>query len=64
MQKTPLDCFLCRYVKAHDYTEKPASIDALEDNTETFIRKITAEMLGRVRQNWSNRMDHLRCSCG
>ena len=48
---TPLDYFLWRYVKAHVYTDKSASIEA-------FIREISAEMLKRVRQNWTKRMDH------
>ena len=34
---TPLDYFLWGYVKAHVYTDKPASIDALEDNIEAFF---------------------------
>ena len=41
----PLDYFLWGYVKARVYTEKPASIEALEDNIVAFIREITAEML-------------------
>ena len=49
---TPLDHFLWGYVKAHVYTDKPASIDALEDNIEAYIREIPAEMLERVCQNW------------
>ena len=32
------------YVKAHVYTNKPASFDALEDNIETFTRDIPAEL--------------------
>ena len=44
--------------------DKPAWIDALEDNIEAFIRKISAEMLERVCQNWTNRMDHLKRSRG
>ena len=47
---TPLDYLLWDYVKTHVYTDKPASIDALEDNNETFIREISAEMLDRVCQ--------------
>jgi len=57
---TPLDYFLWGYVKAHVYTDKPASIDALDDNIEAFLREIPAEMLERVCQNWTKRMDHLR----
>ena len=40
----PSDYFSWDYVKAHVYTDKHASIDALEDNIEAFIREITAEM--------------------
>ena len=36
---TRLDNFLWGYVKDHIYTDKPASIDALEDNIEAlFVR--------------------------
>ena len=51
------------YVKAHVYTDKHASIDALEDNIEAFIREIPAEMLERVCQN-TKQMDHLKGSRG
>ena len=44
----PLDYFLWGNVKAHVCTDKPASIDALQDNIEAFIREIPAEMLERV----------------
>ena len=43
-------------------TDKAASIDALEDNLEAFIREIPAEMLERLCQNWTKRMDHLKRS--
>ena len=58
---TPLNYFLLGYVKAHVYTDKPASFDALEDNIEAFIREIPAEMSQGARQNC---MDHLRRSRG
>ena len=44
---TRLDYSLCGYVKAHVYTDKPASIDALQDNIEAFIRELPAELLKR-----------------
>ena len=56
--------FLWGYVKAHVYTDKPASIDALEDNIEAFIREIPADMLERICQSWTKRMDHWRRSRG
>ena len=52
------------YVKAHGYANKPASIDALEDNIDAIIREISAVMLERVCQNWTKRMDHLGRSRG
>ena len=48
---TPLDYFLWGFVKAHVYTNKPASIEALEDNIEAFMRDIPAKMLERVCKN-------------
>ena len=51
----PFGYFLWGYVKAHVFTNNPPSIGALEDNIEAFIRKIAAEMLERVRQNWTKR---------
>ena len=59
---TPLDHFLWGYVKAHVYTEKPASIDALEASIEAFNREIPAEGLDRVGQNWTKRMEDLKRS--
>ena len=43
-------CYLDYFigVKAHVNTDKPASIDELEDNIVAFIREIPAEMLERV----------------
>ena len=49
---TSLDYFLWCYVKAHVYA----------DNLEVFIREIPVEMLERVCQYWTKRMDHLKRS--
>ena len=59
-----LDCFLWGCIKAYTYTDKPASISALENNIEAFIREIPPEMLERVCQKWAKRMDNLRRSRG
>ena len=59
-----LDYFLWSYVKAHVYTDKPISIEALEDDIEAFIREMLAEMLKRECQNWTKRMDYLRGNRG
>ena len=58
----PLHHFFWGYVKAHVYTDKPASIDTLKDNIAAFIHEIPAEMLQRVWQNWTNQVNHLRHS--
>ena len=50
------------YVKVHVYIDKPNAIGALADIIEAFIRKIPAEMLERVCQNWNKRMDYLKRS--
>ena len=42
------------------YRDKLASIDGIEDNIEAFIREIPVEMLERVCQNWTKRMDHFK----
>ena len=47
----PLDYFLWGCVKTHVYTDKLASIDALEDNIEALMHQIAAEILERVCQN-------------
>ena len=54
-----LDYILWGFVKAHVYTDKPASNEALKDNIKAFIRKMPAEMLERVGQNWTKLMNHL-----
>ena len=61
---TRLDDFLWGYVKAYVYTDKPASTDVLEGDSKPFIREIPAEILERVCQNWTKRMDYLRRSRG
>ena len=61
---TPLDYFLCMYVKSLVYVDKPQSIDELKANITRVINRIPADMLERVLENWSQRMDHGRDSCG
>ena len=48
---TPLDDFLRGYVKAHVYSDKPATIDALEAYIEEFIcdtRRYVGESMQRL----------------
>ena len=49
------------YVKAHVRTDKPASVEALEDIIEAFIREIPAEM---SMPELDKRIDHLKRSRG
>ncbi|CAH2098403.1 unnamed protein product [Euphydryas editha] len=58
------DFFLWRYVKSQVYADKPASIQALEENITRVIRPLPVEMLKRVIENCTQRMDHLRRSTG
>lgn len=60
----PLDFFLWSYVKSKVYMDNPATIEALEANIIRVIRQIPIEMLERVIENWTFRMDHLKRSCG
>ena len=53
---TPLDYFLWGYIKAH-VSGKSDSIDALEASVDAFIREVPFEMLERVCQNCTKRMD-------
>ena len=64
MRFNALRLFLLGLFKAHIYTVKPTSIDALEDNIEAFIRDILGEVMERVCQNWTKRMEPLRLSRG
>ena len=61
---TPLDHFLRSYLKVHVYAGNPALIDVLKDNIEVYFHEIPAEMLERVCQKWTKRMDHLKRSRG
>uniref|UniRef100_A0A0K2UFW6 Putative LOC100569746 [Acyrthosiphon pisum] n=1 Tax=Lepeophtheirus salmonis TaxID=72036 RepID=A0A0K2UFW6_LEPSM len=61
---TPLDFFLWGYVKAKVYWDKLATIEALEANIERVVREIPFTMLEHVIENWCERMDHLKASCG
>ena len=60
-------CFFFKFStvlkKSPDISQKKRinlAIDELEDNVEAFIRETPAEILERVCQNWTKRMDHLR----
>ncbi|GFW47822.1 putative LOC100569746 [Trichonephila clavipes] len=61
---TPLDYFLWDYVKSLVYADKPQTLDHLEDNIRRVISDIRPQMLGKVIENWTSRLDYIRASRG
>ncbi|GFW27864.1 putative LOC100569746 [Trichonephila clavipes] len=61
---TPLDYFLWGYVKALVYADKPHTLDHLVDNIRRVITDIWPQMLEKVIENWTSRLDYIRASRG
>ncbi|GFX25656.1 transposable element Tc3 transposase [Trichonephila clavipes] len=61
---TPLDYFLWGYVKTLVYADKPQTLDHLEDNIRRVIADIRPQMLEKVIENWTSRLDYIRVSRG
>ncbi|GFU81114.1 uncharacterized protein TNCV_1117661 [Trichonephila clavipes] len=61
---TPLDYFLWGYVKSLVYADKPQTLDHLEDNIRRVIADIRPQMLGKVIENWTSKLDYIRASRG
>ncbi|GFX64570.1 transposable element Tc3 transposase [Trichonephila clavipes] len=59
---TPLDYFLWGYVKSLVYVDKPQTLDHLEDNIRRVIADIRPQMLEKVIENWTSRLDYIRAS--
>ncbi|GFV07592.1 putative LOC100569746 [Trichonephila clavipes] len=57
---TPLDYFLWGYVKSLVYADKPQTLDHLEDNIRRVIADIRPQMLEKVIENWTSRLDYIR----
>ncbi|GFV94860.1 putative DD41D transposase [Trichonephila clavipes] len=57
---TPLDYFLWGYVKSLVYADKPQTLDHLEDNIRRVIADIRLQMLEKVIENWTSRLDYIR----
>ncbi|GFY18101.1 putative DD41D transposase, partial [Trichonephila clavipes] len=57
---TPLDYFLWGYVKSLVYADKPETLDHLEDNIRRVIANIRPQMLEKVIENWTSRLDYIR----
>ncbi|GFX92216.1 putative DD41D transposase [Trichonephila clavipes] len=61
---TPLDYFLWGYVKSLVYADKPQTLDHLEGNIHRVIADIRPQMLEKVIENWTSRLDYIRASRG
>ncbi|GFY14640.1 uncharacterized protein TNCV_4828431 [Trichonephila clavipes] len=61
---TPLDYFLWGYVKSLVYADKPQTLDHLEDNIRRVIADIRPQMLEKVIENWTSRLDYVQASRG
>ncbi|GFX45428.1 transposable element Tc3 transposase [Trichonephila clavipes] len=61
---TPLDYFLWGYVKSLVYADKAQTLDHLEDNIRRVIADIRPQMLEKVIENWTSRLDYIRASRG
>ncbi|GFU64614.1 uncharacterized protein TNCV_2682471 [Trichonephila clavipes] len=59
---TPLDFFLWGYVKSLVYVDKPQTLEHLEDNIRHVIANIRSQMLEKVIENWTSRLDYTRAS--
>ncbi|GFU34269.1 uncharacterized protein TNCV_4976261 [Trichonephila clavipes] len=59
---TPLDYFLWGYVKSLVYADKPQTPDHLEDNIRRVIADIRPQMLEKVIENRTSRLDYIRAS--
>ncbi|GFW12244.1 DUF4817 domain-containing protein [Trichonephila clavipes] len=61
---TPLDYFLWGYVKSLVYADKPQTLDHLEDSIRRVIADIRPQMLEKIIENWTSRLDYIRASLG
>ncbi|GFU54305.1 transposable element Tcb1 transposase [Trichonephila clavipes] len=61
---TPLDYFLWGYGKSLVYADKPQTLDHLEDNIRRVIADIRPQMLEKVIENWTSRLEYIGASHG
>ncbi|GFW07328.1 hypothetical protein TNCV_865001 [Trichonephila clavipes] len=59
-----VDYFLWGYAKSLVYADKPQTLDHLEDNIRRVIADIRPQMLEKVIENWTSRLDYIRASRG
>ncbi|GFX34630.1 uncharacterized protein TNCV_4463821 [Trichonephila clavipes] len=61
---SPLDYFLWGYAKSLVYADKPQMLDHLENNIRRVIADIRPQMLEKVVENWTSRLDYIGASRG
>ncbi|GFU45887.1 uncharacterized protein TNCV_5102051 [Trichonephila clavipes] len=61
---TLLDYFLWSYEESLVYADKPQTLDHLEENIRRVIADIRPQMLEKVIENWTSRLDNIRASRG
>ncbi|GFU52049.1 putative LOC100569746 [Trichonephila clavipes] len=61
---TPLNYFLWGYVKSLVYADKPQTLFRFEDNIRRVIADIRPQMLEKVIENWTSKLDYIRASHG
>ncbi|GFU19020.1 hypothetical protein TNCV_430611 [Trichonephila clavipes] len=59
-----IDLLKDTYVKSLVYADKPQTLDHLEDNIRRVIADIRPQMLEKVIENWTSRLDYIRASRG
>ncbi|GFS89400.1 uncharacterized protein TNCV_1809351 [Trichonephila clavipes] len=59
---TPLDYFLWGYFKSLVYADEPQTLDHLEDNIRRVTADIRPQMLEKVIENWTSRLDYIQAS--
>ncbi|GFX07956.1 hypothetical protein TNCV_4162251 [Trichonephila clavipes] len=55
-----------RFIEIHSlvYADKPQTLDHLEDSIRRVIADIRPQMLEKVIENWTSRLDYIRASRG
>ncbi|GFW29431.1 uncharacterized protein TNCV_743731 [Trichonephila clavipes] len=61
---TPLDYFLWVYVKSLVYADKLQTLEHLDYNIRRVVADIRPQMLEKVIENWTSRLDYIRTSRG
>ncbi|GFX70338.1 uncharacterized protein TNCV_2955581 [Trichonephila clavipes] len=61
---TPLDYILWGYLKSLFYADKPQTLDHLEENIRRVIADTRPQMLEKVIENCTSRLDYIRASRG